>query len=603
MTTLVSVTARAYNQIRLSFSANLDRNSALEDLLNYSIAESASSKPTSIKRVIIPSLDLFDYVDLELPNATGGGTYTVTVNPPSSAIQPITSDGVNVTTGSQAFVAIGHRPAIILALSQANNQVTAYFDEPIMDRGSTRDTGSWHFNNGLTTSSIVDVGDSWVTIGTSTQTPNLLYTLTFTGDLYDNYGNSVVSPSTASMLGFVEPVASAPPFVLPQIYNFLMEGLRSMDAKQGFLLKRYLDGFQTVWGAIVELIFFLKKNKDPASQEGTPLRFLANFIGWSETNPNTRTILDALDDKQIRSLISSSPQFWKSRGSPDAEDGLVALVTGARRYTMDWFDVRTIAGEMQTGEEHDGTDPWMVSEEEQNQYNLRIVDDGTLDRVALRAISRLCRPNGERVLITYMLFIERFGTAGDLTQFATIGATPVVSGGQLQLLDTFSQEVYVNVDGADKWEDYLVHWKIRSVNADPTQSTIFDLTFHRTTGARYAIRCTMYPLGPSNTVFELYTGPTAAVFLTAYTADALRPFPANADYVFRVHVRQVVAGIQITFYVDGTPIIDFLDTGASGGPNLAGSIGVKSFTLCRVFVDELEAIRLPAQSDFIEINT
>lgn len=602
MTALVSVTVRGANVIRLAFSSFVDRNSALEDLLNYEITALGAAKPTRIVGIIVPSLDVFDYVDVQLAGTTTGESYRIDINN-GGTNQPITSEGAAVSNAPTVFVAAGVAPAMLVVLAPNDSQATIYFNEPIMDRGSTRDQGSWHWNNGLTTISVAEVGSSYLILNTSAQTPNQLYTLTFTGDLFDNWANSMASPSTSPMLGFVTPSVEAAAFTLPQMYNFLFEGLRQEDEKSGFLIKRYFDGLQVIWGAIVELIYLLKQNKDPSAQEGLQLRYLANFLGWSESGRNTKIILDALDDAKMRRLIQLSPQFWKDRGSPDAEDGLLALVTGARRYTVDWFDVRTIAGEMQTGEEHDGTDPWMVSEEEQNQYNLRIVDDGTLDRPTVRAITRLCRPNNERVLITYMLFIERFGTAGDLTQFAFTGATPTVSGGKLLLTDTLSQEVYVNVDGADKWEDYLVHWKLKSFNFDLTQSTIFDLIFHRTSGARYAIRCTMHPLGPNNSTFELYTGPTAAVFLTAYTADALRPFPANADYVFRVHVRQVGTNVMITFYVDGTKILEFLDTGASGGPNLAGSIGVKSFTLCRVHVDELEAIRLPAESDLIEINT
>ena len=453
MTTLVSATARGANIVRLAFSSFVDRNSALEDLLNYELTELAGAKPSRIVGAIVPSLDVFDYVDLQLAGATTADSYQITVNN-GGTNQPVTSEGVAVVTGSATFVAIGVAPAMLVVLAPNANQATVYFNEPIMDRGSTRDQGSWHWNNGLTTTSVAEVGSSYLVLNTSAQTPNQLYTLTFTGDLFDNWANSMASPSTSPMLGFVTPTAETPAFNLPQMYNFLFEGLRQEDEKNGFLIKRYFEGLQVIWGAIVELIYLLKKNKDPSAQEGAMLRYLANFLGWSESGRNTKIILDALDDAKMRRLIQLSPQFWKDRGSPDAEDGLLALVTGARRYTLDWFDVRTIAGEMQTGEEHDGTDPWMVSEEEQNQYNLRIVDDGTLDRSTARAIVRLCRPNNERVLITYMLFIERFGTAGDLTQFAYVGNPPTVSGGKLLLTDTASQEVYATVDGATNWQDY-----------------------------------------------------------------------------------------------------------------------------------------------------
>jgi hypothetical protein len=609
MATFTAIAALSATRIRLDFSAPIDRSSALEDLENYSLeATVANTVVPRVLSVFVPSLDEILYVELRVPNMKNGGAYGVTVNPVGAA-SPITAEGIAVSSQFLAFTGIGVAPVILLVLADNKNQITVHFSAPILDFASTRDLGAWTLSGGLIVSQILDLeshpslhsgalseSHTHIHLKTSDQTANTVYTLTFNGLIYDYYYNNIATPAVVSWLGWIEPTEEDPPFRLPSMYNFLFEGLRIEDEKGGELVRRYFEGFQTVWGAIVEFIYLLKLSKDPSKWSGQPLRYLANLIGWSE---KLRTILDAIDDAKLRSLIALSPQFWKDRGSPDAEDGLIGLLTGVRRYQLDWFDLRTIIDEMEIGEEHEGTDPWMTSVPGDGsdavdgyEYNLRIVDDGTLDRPLVRAAAKLSKPINERVLITYLLFLDQFEVAGDFTQFLVVsGANPTVSSGEIALTNG-TQIVRANTEFATSWEDYIVSWRVRS-----TGDTSLPFRY-KDDNNFYAVGCT--PGVPGVGLLQLYrvvAGVFSAVLASFVTTPQLSLYP-SVNHVIRVLVATVGANTHIEVFLDGNLAMTLdeatvIDRGSIGVMN-AGS---------DAFVKEIEVLRLPVESDYIDINS
>src|SRR6185503_3223185 len=197
---------------------------------------------------------------------------------------------------------------------------------------------------------------------------------------------------------------------LPQIiYNFLLDSLRAADQKDGNqLLQRYLEGPQQVWYVLVNTLYSILDIIDVENAPEYLLQYLKNIVGWTKA---LEGITDALDSATLRRLIATSVPFWDQRGVEEGLEGILRLTTTARCYILNWFDLRIILDETALGE-----DPWLLSvpgegdPPDESTFNVRIVDDGTLNRALVRDLCRLARPSGERILITYLGFLDQFET-------------------------------------------------------------------------------------------------------------------------------------------------------------------------------------------------
>lgn len=410
--------------------------------------------------------------------------------------------------------------------------------------------------------------------------------------------NPLPSGTQGQMLGYTEPPAPEEVLTL-RIYRFLIEQIRVEDAKAegAFFVKRFLEGPQAIWADTQGRIFSIRDLWDISRIDDAHLQYLKNIVGWT---PNLNTITDRLDADKLRKLIATSIPLWKQRGTDDALQNVITLVTGARTRVWDWFTFRWVLDETEMGEEHQGRDPWIIDlpgfpNVDEYRSNLRVVDDGTLDTVLIEELVKLMRAAGERWEISFIDFLDRFLIDGDDTQWFESGMdVPVVEGGLAKLSNSSVGEYsLVSLERASEWTNYVVYVRMRG--AATQQQDVFGVLFYWDSNQDYyAAQLDM----AMNAVWliKVTGGVWNIIALQMYQHGVLT---SNVFYGIRVQVSDEGATNRIKVYVDSDLIIDATDSDHS-----SGSIGFfHTADVSDVEVDEVEMFQLPMNTSTIDINS
>lgn len=422
--------------------------------------------------------------------------------------------------------------------------------------------------------------------------------------IQDLVGNPLAPATLAQVIGFDEPPAVAE--ILPlRIYDFLIKPIREQDTTEGkdggnLFVKRYLEGPQQIWETIQTRLFEVKDLWDLERIEDEYLTYLKNIVGWTDT-VSLKKITDPLEPAALRRLIGASIPLWKQRGPEDTIVDIIQLLTSKRVRTWNWFETRWVADESEIGEDHQGRDIFIIDlpgppNTDELRYNVRVVDDGNdpqLDRDLIREVVKLMRPVGERVEITYLLFLDRFLSQGDDFQWTTTLATPLdVSDGLLKLTDGAGDVPVASVGGSDAWVDYTSYLRAKIVSGVEVglQFYVVDSSNH------YAaqLNLTDNRLLLVKTVASAPT--TVALFDFASIAETLT---LDEFYGLRATAFFEGANLRIKIYVDGDERIDYLD---AISPHVAGTVAIEQPSGSSIHVDEVEVFGLPADSEEVGIN-
>ena len=198
---------------------------------------------------------------------------------------------------------------------------------------------------------------------------------------------------------------------------------------------------------------------DLVSSRDVPDRFaaeLASVVGFTN---DLRLSTRITDPAEWRRVIELAPQIWQNKGAHEAYRDMVRAFAGARSWIGDWFSFRTVVGSTVL--------PWFSTQSAtlNGHYwtELHVEDlNDDLDQDLVADAVDLVRPIGERVNITFTLFIEnwdnlfRWAVTGDatvdshaLTLDATSAAASVESDTDESLWDhvTYNALVYVATGG------------------------------------------------------------------------------------------------------------------------------------------------------------
>jgi len=414
--------------------------------------------------------------------------------------------------------------------------------------------------------------------------------------------NPLASPSTGQMIGYIETEAVDETFGL-EIYKFIIKEIRNKDVEKGLFLKRYLEGPQQVWNSIQLKALDLKTLWDATAIHEDWLPFLKPIVGWTA---NLDHITDQLDTDHLRRLVASSVALWKARGNEDSTMDLLTLATGVRMRIWNWFDFRWLSDETVLGEEHEGFDSWVIAlpegdEKEEYWSNLRIVDDGELNRKLIRDIVRLMRGVSERYQITYLAFLDMFEVDGDDSQWydtyqaATTGAPLSVSDGEASLVDdSVAEAAIVKSDEAQGWDNYVCYWKVK-VSQVGGSAGVASLRFYSDDFDNGFIVALDVP----NNRFRLGVI-TAGTPVYTWNASIIPGFVADLYYGVRVVATTIPATgqVNIILYVDNVELINVDTT-----PAFKGAVGFGHEIDQTITIGEIEVMRLPVAEDLIEINT
>lgn len=258
------------------------------------------------------------------------------------------------------------------------------------------------------------------------------------------------------------------------------------------------------------------------------------------------------------------------------------------------------------GEEHEGRDPWVVDLPDpaahgaEYESNLRIVDNGALNRSLVVNLVKLMRGSGEKWEITYLGFLDRFVSDGDDTQWKTDEADFfAIAGGTMLLGDaTEASDQTECIIPEASWPQALYYARFRTSSPVPATSVTI-MTFNWQDGSNsygIAVFTDDSDNGPAVWLIRIKGGSSS----TPVTVDMNNYFKLYPDvyYSYRAMVAEEGSNKRIKVYVDNVEIVDWLDT----DPIPSGTIGFGT-NFAPIEVDEVEVISLPAESDYVDINS
>lgn len=385
-----------------------------------------------------------------------------------------------------------------------------------------------------------------------------------------------------------------------QIYRFLIKAIRDADQRDGAqFVERYLKGPQAVWDQTRAKILDVQDLWDVEAIPDQFLPFLKSIVGWTK-EPLTANITNAITLATLRRLIAASGAIWRAKGPEDTILDVLRTVAPARARIWNWFDFRWVLGQNALGEDHLGRDPWVTmlpADGGLDHYrsNLRIVDDGTLDRSLVRRVLRLMRALNERFDITYLLFLDLFEVAGDDVQWdhpSSLNLIILVS--LLEITDpTVSQATFAIVPNATTWAQYI--YGARISGHSNVGNARFGITFYRTDASNYyaALIDTVNQELRLRTVVAGVPTDLVTVNLNLAAVNLL----ADVYYLLRVYIAVEGATNRIIVSVDGAILIN-----TTNNSHAAGSVGLIHDAAAVLQCTETEVQGLPAQTDTLEIN-
>jgi hypothetical protein len=414
--------------------------------------------------------------------------------------------------------------------------------------------------------------------------------------IQDSSGNPFYTDSSP-MIGW-QPPAEVPEPLNLEMYKFFIDVIRQEDQINGNLfLKRFLQGPQETWKFITNLALSVPKLWNVSEVNDRFLPYLKNIVGWTA---DLNSITDRLTPLQLRRLIAASVPFWKRRGPEDATADILRFVTAARVRIWNWFDWRVVSDETAFGVDFNGFDPWMISVADDSVYNIRIVDDGTLDHQLVRDLARLTRPIGETVEISYVGFMDLFNTDYDDSQWGA-ETDPYNSGDDFSELTALSgvftvepstpgqmAESAVSLPGATDWIDYVVSWRVKGEGAR--------CSFYRTNnGDMYYV-----VLRAADNMISLrrLAGGVETTLDDVDMATHAVVLDSDIFYAIRVEASPESGQTRIRVYFESVEISNVLNP-----THTQGSIGVGHSAGGFVIVDEVELFFNPLQTDTIAPNS
>ena len=388
-----------------------------------------------------------------------------------------------------------------------------------------------------------------------------------------------------------------------EMYDFLIAPIRAKDMHEGALFaKRLLEGGQEVWSDTQTKISDLKKLWSITDCPDEFLKYLKNIVGWTK---ELNYITDQLDDDTLRRLISVSAAMWKRRGAEIAIKEVVNVALPSRLRIWNWFDMRWITDETAMDEQRQGRDSWLLpfpgpADNAEYYSIIRVVDPGTTEgRKLLTDMIRLMRPVSERYTIIYLKFLDLFEVGGDLSQWDLLSQTPTVADGHLELAagSAAVNGAFANIEDSIDWENVIASARLRvmtqtAINQGAGLAFCWDTINSDGFVARIDVQQNRLSL------VEYTAGSGIEV---AYYDFGSYPLQTEVWYGLRVQATPVFSSLHIHVYLDGEERIvynGFLPT------RLKGTVGIlQAGTGTTSECDEIEVLRIPVESELIDINT
>ncbi len=245
---------------------------------------------------------------------------------------------------------------------------------------------------------------------------------------------------------------------------------------------------------------------------------------------------------------------------------------------------------------------WEVVDEsfaadDEYRSDLRIADDGSIDRTLIKRMLRLMRGVGERWNITYLDFLDLFQVEGDDLQWAPLSSGNVpIENGMMRLSDTtVAQETFAIVAGSSAWREYVFSSRLRG--RSDVSGSAFSLLFYYTDALNH-YRVLIDTFDQTLRVQSVVTGAVTNLATVNLGAIEFNLLP-DVNYTLRITVVNESLGHRIQVTVDGAEIASLV----TAKDLTQGTVGYRHDASAQVEIDETEVFQLPVDSDTLEINT
>jgi len=355
------------------------------------------------------------------------------------------------------------------------------------------------------------------------------------------------------------------------IYKFLPKMLRDIDQDEGMrLLERYLQGMTDVWDSIADRIEDLRGLANPLNIPDAVLQHIMPLLGFGG---DLSYVWNALSPTDLRRLAFAAVSLWRFSSTEQAVRIAARFLSGKPFLVRNLHDFLPVADDLTFGISYDTKALWVVGSDpspyNMDSVDLHIVDEGDLDHTLLRNLIGITRAAGEKVVIVYAQFLDRFRDA-ELTQWSQNGPVTAAGDGIVKLGPGNAFIVAESVNAP--FDNFLLTTTMtrRDSGASSDESmTIFRLTDLATAPSGY--------LFGFESSYGLGTGP-ASWFLARLDAGVptslaggTHLFADEHEYHFAIHCFEAGAGTYIRITVDGAVLAEVTD--AYSGRNLEGDIG------------------------------
>jgi hypothetical protein len=178
MATVASAEALRARKVRIVFSAAMRPDAALESPVNYGFEPAAGGTPVYVVSAKPQNDTAPLFVDLVVTEMTHGIAYTVR----ATGIRDLATGELIGSPNSASITGIGGAPGIKLLRAISKNRVDVLFDEEMLDEADLRDPTRFVWDNGLETLAVLSIKGNVVSLATTDQQPETLYTLVVGGE-------------------------------------------------------------------------------------------------------------------------------------------------------------------------------------------------------------------------------------------------------------------------------------------------------------------------------------------------------------------------------------------------------------------------------------
>ena len=370
------------------------------------------------------------------------------------------------------------------------------------------------------------------------------------------------------------------------LYRAIISSIRDADQKDGRqFLQRYLQRPEEWRKIILQKVAAIWDVWDPVTCPSDLLIYLKDIVGWDS---QFDYLTQDLSESDLRKLIALGVPFWQERFSEIGIRNAIRLMTGRWISIANWFDWRAIVGETLLTEDQIGYDFWVVggliTRFDEYYSQIRVMDDGTLDRQLILDMVGIERASSERIEIGVVDFLDHFEGVRD--KWITDAGTPaeITEDLEFEIPDGTVEEPVIN--NSATLVDYVSIQKFKL----STSANYFSYFYSDLSGQNYYF---VKVYKNSVLLFRVVGGAPTTLVFKSFPGTLSFPIFEDVWYKLRIScVDEVSGNKRIKVFIDGNQVFNFSDSSVE--PD-AGGVFVRAES-GSVLIDNVEVYRVPLRT-------